>query len=256
MQVRLQKVIAASGLASRRQAETMIREGHVTVNGQVICTMGVCIDPSRDHVKVRGRHIKATEPDVFLMLNKPPGCVTSMSDPLGRSTIADLLKGIRVRVFPVGRLDYDSEGLLLLTNNGDVAQACLHPRFKIPKSYLVKVAGVLNNQEIARLEQGMILNDGPTAPAKVKKSGVAKVNSWVEMTIYEGRQHQVKRMLAAVGHQVLRLRRVRFGPLSLGDTFQSASVSLPHRQRSQCLTNPASMIPPASRQQKKCRHEQ
>ncbi len=215
--VRLQKVIAASGLSSRRAAEALIREGQVTVNGRVVRTLGTCINPEVDHVKVKGRHLETAEPEVFVLLNKPPGCVTTMKDPLGRSTIADLLERVKVRVFPVGRLDYDAEGLLLLTNNGQVAQACLHPRYHVPKTYLVKVSGVFEDEEIRMLEEGVPLDDGMTSPASVKKSGKSKANSWLEITIHEGKKHQIKRMVEACGHRVIRIKRIRFGPLQLRD---------------------------------------
>lgn len=217
MEVRLQKAIADSGLASRRKAEEMIREGRVTVNGAVVREMGLKIDPGRDHVKVDGRHIKPAPPEVYVMLNKPKGCVSSLSDPEGRPTVADLLARVKLRVFPVGRLDFDSEGLMLLTNNGAMAQALLHPRHHVPKTYLIKVKGVLSEAEIEQLERGVDLEDGRTAPATVKKVRKAEQNSWVEITIHEGRKHQVKRMLESVGHPVLKLMRVRFGPLALGD---------------------------------------
>ena len=214
--VRLQKVIAASGVASRRAAETMIRDGHVTVNGKVVRVLGTCIDPSKDHVKIDGRHVQPAEPEVFVLLHKPSGYVTTMNDPQGRPTIADLVPKVKVRVFPVGRLDYDTEGLLLLTNNGKVAQACVHPRYHVPKTYLVKVSGVCTDEEIRNLEDGVALDDGMTAPATIRKSGKAKTNSWLELTIHEGRKHQVKRMLEALGHRVVRIKRIRFGPLELG----------------------------------------
>ncbi len=217
MMVRLQKVIAASGIASRRAAETMIRDGHVTVNGKVVRVLGTCIDPSKDHVKIDGRHVQPSEPEVFVLLHKPPGYVTTMDDPYGRPTIADLVAKVKVRVFPVGRLDYDTEGLLLLTNNGNVAQACVHPRYHVPKTYLVKVSGVCTEGEIQNLEDGIALDDGMTAPAVIRKSGKAKANSWLEITIHEGRKHQIKRMLEALGHRVMRIIRIRFGPLDLGD---------------------------------------
>lgn len=223
MMVRLQKVIAASGVASRRAAETMIREGHVTVNGRVVRVLGTCIDPSKDHVKIDGRHVQPAEPEVFVFLHKPPGYVTTMDDPQGRPTVADLVPKVKVRVFPVGRLDYDTEGLLLLTNNGKVAQACVHPRYHVPKTYLVKVSGVCTDEEIRNLEEGVVLDDGMTAPTTVRKSGKAKVNSWLELTIYEGRKHQVKRMLEALGHRVVRIKRIRFGPIELGDLPVGAS---------------------------------
>ena len=223
MMVRLQKVIAASGVASRRAAETMIRDGRVTVNGKVVRALGTCIDPSKDHVKINGRHVQPTEPEVFVLLHKPSGYVTTMNDPQGRPTIADLVSKVKVRVFPVGRLDYDTEGLLLLTNNGKVAQACVHPRYHVPKTYLVKVSGVCTDEEIRNLEDGVTLDDGMTAPATVRKSGKAKVNSWLELTIHEGRKHQIKRMLEALGHRVVRIKRIRFGPIELGDLPVGAS---------------------------------
>lgn len=223
MMVRLQKVIAASGAASRRAAETMIREGRVTVNGKIVRVLGTSIDPSKDHVKIDGRHVQRTEPEVFVLLHKPPGFVTTMTDPQGRPTIADLVAKVKVRVFPVGRLDYDTEGLLLLTNNGKVAQACVHPRYHVPKTYLVKVSGVCTDDEIRNLQDGIALDDGTTAPAVVRKSGKAKANSWLELTIHEGRKHQVKRMLEALGHRVMRIKRIRFGPLALGDLPVGAS---------------------------------
>ncbi len=214
--VRLQKVIAASGIASRRAAETMIRNGEVTVNGRVVRVLGTCVDPLTDHVKVNGRHVRRAEPEVFVLLHKPLGYVTTMRDPHGRPTIADLLAGVAVRVFPVGRLDYDAEGLLLLTNNGRVAHTCLHPRHHVPKTYLVKVSGLCTDEEIQTLQDGVVLDDGVTAPAVVKKSGKARVNSWLEITIHEGRTHQVKRMIEALGHRAVRIKRTRFGPLTLG----------------------------------------
>ncbi len=217
MMVRLQKVIAASGVASRRAAETMIRDGRVAVNGTVVRVLGTCIDPLKDHVKIDGRHVQPTEPEVFVLLHKPPGFVTTMKDPHGRPTIADLVEKVKVRVFPVGRLDYDTEGLLLLTNNGAVAQACVHPRYHVPKTYLVKVSGVCTDEEIRTLQDGIALDDGMTAPAVVRKSGKARVNSWLELTIHEGRKHQIKRMLEALGHRVMRIKRIQFGPLALGD---------------------------------------
>jgi len=216
-QVRLQKVIARSGLASRRAAETLIQEGRVTVNGKTVTVLGTCIDPKRDHVKVNGRHLKPQPPDMFLMLHKPAGYVSTMIDPLNRPTIADLLDRGSIRTFPVGRLDCDSEGLLLLTNNGEIAQACLHPRNHVTKTYLVKIKGFLENEEMTKLRKGLILEDGPTATAHVRRIRRAEANSWIEMTISEGRNHQVKRMLECVGHPVLKLKRMKFGPLALGD---------------------------------------
>lgn len=214
--VRLQKLIAGAGLASRRKAEDLISAGRVTVNGQVVTELGTKVDPEHDHVKVDGKHLKSAQPFVFLLLNKPKNVMSTLDDPGGRPTINDLLRGVSVRVFPVGRLDFDSEGLMLLTNNGDLAQALLHPRYHVPKTYLIKVKGVLTDEEIVQLERGVKLADGMTSPAMMKKIRKAEQNSWLEITIHEGRKHQVKRMLEAVRHPVLKLMRVRMGPLALG----------------------------------------
>ncbi|MEP6887613.1 MAG: pseudouridine synthase [Nitrospirales bacterium] len=217
MEVRLQKVIAASGLASRRKAEEWIAQGRVTINGKIVRELGTRIDPERDHVKVDGRHLKAVEPYAYLLLNKPKGIVSTLNDPEGRPTIDHLLHGVTLRMFPVGRLDFDTEGLMLLTNHGELAQALLHPRYHVAKVYLAKVKGVLNDEEIDQLARGVKLEDGMTAPAIVKKVRKAEENSWLEVTIYEGRKHQIKRMFEVVGHPVLKLKRIKFGPLALGD---------------------------------------
>ncbi|GKS64919.1 pseudouridine synthase [Nitrospira sp.] len=217
MEVRLQKLIASTGLSSRRKAETLIAAGRVTVNGKVVTELGTKVDPGRDHVKVDGKHLTAAQPFVYLVLNKPKNVMSTLDDPGGRTTVKDFLRGVSVRVFPVGRLDFDSEGLMLLTNHGDLAQALLHPRYHVPKTYLIKVKGILTDEEIARLEGGIRLDDGMTGPAFVKKVKKAEQNSWLELTIREGRKHQVKRMLEAIGHVVIKLVRVRMGPLSLGN---------------------------------------
>ena len=217
MEVRLQKLIAGTGLASRRKSEELITSGRVTINGHVVKELGTKVDPDRDHVKVDGKHLRAAQPYVYLILNKPKNVMSTLDDPEGRPTVKDLLHGVTVRVFPVGRLDFDSEGLMLLTNHGDLAQALLHPRYHIPKTYLIKVKGVLDDAKIEALERGVKLEDGFTAPAKVMKVSKAESNSWLEVTIHEGRKHQVKRMIEAVGHSVIKLTRIRMGPLLLGD---------------------------------------
>lgn len=217
MEIRLQKLIASTGLSSRRKAEMLIASGRVSVNGRVVTELGTKVDPERDHVKVDGKHLTSAQPFVYLVLNKPKNVMSTLDDPGGRTTVKEFLHGVSVRVFPVGRLDFDSEGLMLLTNNGDLAQALLHPRYQVPKTYLIKVKKVLTDEEIKKLERGIRLEDGMTGPAYVKKVKKAEQNSWLEITIREGRKHQVKRMLEAVGHPVLKLLRVRMGPLSLGD---------------------------------------
>ncbi len=216
MDIRLQKLIASTGLSSRRKAEMLIASGRVSVNGKVVTELGTKVDPERDHVKVDGKHLTSAQPFVYLMLNKPKNVMSTLDDPGGRDTVKDFLHGVSVRVFPVGRLDFDSEGLMLLTNNGELAQALLHPRYHVPKTYLIKVKGVLTDAEISQLQRGVKLEDGMTSPAMVKKVKRAEANSWLEITIREGRKHQVKRMLESVGHLVIKLVRIRMGSLALG----------------------------------------
>ncbi len=215
MEQRLQKIIAEMGIASRRAAEEMIIEGRITVNGKV-AEIGMKADPLRDHIKVDGKLLVRPEKKVYFILNKPRGVLTSLEDPQGRPTVRDFLMGIRQRVFPVGRLDYDSEGMLLLTNDGELAHAVLHPSRKIPKTYLVKVKGVLEEEEMERLRKGIRLERTLTAPAKVKPMRKTDSNSWIEMTIYEGKKRQIRRMLDKVGHPVIRLMRIRINGIEMG----------------------------------------
>jgi 23S rRNA pseudouridine2605 synthase len=217
MEERLQKIISAAGVASRRSAEQLIIEGRVRVNGMVVTELGAKADANNDHIKVDGKLINPKQPRTYIMLNKPAGYVTTMSDPEGRPTVQDLLKGIKTRVYPVGRLDYNTEGLLLMTNDGDFAHLITHPKHEFPKTYLAKVKGVLDERAIEMLEKGMFLQDGKTAPAKVKKIRKEEMNSWVEITIHEGRKRQVRRMFDHVGRSVIKLKRIRTGGLSLGD---------------------------------------
>jgi len=215
MEKRLQKILSEMGITSRRKAEDLIFEGRVTVNGR-IATIGTKADPVKDHIKVDGKLLIRPEPKVYIMFNKPKNVVISLHDPEGRPTVKDFLKGVKYRVFPVGRLDYDSEGLLLLTNDGDFAHAVLHPSKKISKTYLVKVKGILDEEEIEKLKSGVRLRDGMTLPAKVKKIKRTENNSWLEMTIYEGKKRQIRRMLEKTGHDVLKLKRIRVDGLELG----------------------------------------
>jgi 23S rRNA pseudouridine2605 synthase len=215
MEQRLQKIIADMGITSRRKAEEMIGEGRVTVNGKT-AVIGMKADLLRDHIKVDGKLLVSPEKKVYYIFNKPRGVVTSLSDPEGRPTVNDFLRGIRQRVFPVGRLDYDSEGLLLLTNDGEFTHAVLHPSKKVPKTYLVKIKGVLEDEDIAKLRTGIRLDRSVTAPAKVKRLKKTENNSWIEMTIYEGKKRQIRRMLEKVGHPVIRLIRVRINGLEMG----------------------------------------
>ena len=216
MEQRLQKILSEMGIASRRKAEELILEGRVTVNGRV-ATIGMKADAAKDHIKLNGKLLIRPEPKVYLMLNKPAQVVTSLLDPEGRPTIKDFLKKVKYRIYPVGRLDYDSEGLLLLTNDGDFTQALLHPSKKIPKTYLVKVKGVPGEDQIHKLRTGIKLEDGMTAPAKIEKLRKTENNAWVEMTIHEGRNRQIRRMFDTVGHSVLKLKRIRINGIELKD---------------------------------------
>lgn len=216
MEKRLQKILAEMGIASRRKAEELIEEGRVTVNGRA-AVLGQKADPLRDHIKLDGKLLTGrAEPKVYYALNKPRNVVTSLEDPEGRPTVKDYLKGIRFRVYPVGRLDFDSEGLLIVTNDGELAHAVLHPSLKMPKTYEVKVKGVLGEKDMEKLRRGMRLDDGRTAPAKVGGLRLLKQNSWVRITIHEGKKRQIRRMLQQVGHPVIRLVRTRVGEIELG----------------------------------------
>ena len=215
MQERLQKILSKCGIASRRKAEELILEGQVKVNGAT-ATLGMKADIDKDHIKVKGKLIQGVRHKVYLMLNKPEKCITSMNDPEGRPTVKDFLKGVKTNVFPVGRLDYNSEGLLIMTNDGDLANSILHPKKKIDKTYLVKINGLLENKDILKLEKGISLEDGKTSPAKIRKVKKTDANSWIEITIHEGRKRQIRRMLEKVGHPVIKLRRIRINGLELG----------------------------------------
>ena len=214
MEVRLQKYLSAAGVASRRKSEQLIRQGRVTVNGQ-IAVLGVKVQPRRDIIAVDGKEVRR-EKKVYIMLNKPTGVITTCRDPRGRTTVKDLLIGVSTAVHPVGRLDYDSEGLLLLTNDGDLTYRLTHPSHKVKKTYHVLVGGVPTPGEILQLREGVLLADGWTAPAAVEVLGPRDGGTLFEVTIHEGRNRQVRRMWAKFGYRVMSLRRVKFGPLTLG----------------------------------------
>jgi pseudouridine synthase len=212
---RLQKIISRAGIASRRAAENMILAGRVTVNGKKIMLLGAKADPEKDHIKVDGKLINTRQPKTYILLNKPKGYITSLRDTEGRPTVMDLLRRVRTKVYPVGRLDYDTEGLLLLTNDGDLANAIMHPKREISKTYHVKLKGILEDRDLHKLRKGIKIEGGITAPAEVKRLKRTNENSWIEMTIHEGRKRQIRRMLDRIGHPVLKLKRVRIGFLDL-----------------------------------------
>lgn len=201
-------------MASRRQAEEWIRRGDVKVNGQ-IATLGDSADPDQDLVEIRGRKLRSAEEKIYLLLNKPSGYVTSLNDPEGRSVVTDLVSDLSARVYPVGRLDLTTEGLLLLTNDGELAHQLMHPKHEIDKTYLVRVRGQLTSEAIRRLEQGVMLEDGKTAPARVSQVRVVRGHSWFSLTIHEGRNRQVRRMCEAIGLPVSRLKRTGYAFLTL-----------------------------------------
>lgn len=210
---RLQKILARAGIASRRKAEELILGGRVRVNGRIVQELGTRADPETDKVEVDGRRIVAEKP-VYLLLHKPRGVVSTMSDPQGRPTIRDLVQNIPARVFPVGRLDYHTSGALFLTNDGDFADGLLHPRRDVPKTYVVKVAGRMKEEDLVRWAEGVELEDGKTRPAEVRLLRHEGDKTWFEITIYEGRNQQIRRMGEATGFRVMRLARIAFADIS------------------------------------------
>ncbi len=212
---RLQKILAQAGIASRRKAEQYIVEGRVSVNGETVTELGAKADPEKDQIRVDGSLLRLPRRHVYIAMNKPREVVTTLSDPQGRMTVKHLLKGLRERVFPVGRLDYHSEGLLLLTNDGELANRILSPSGHVEKVYQVKVNGRLSAEQLAQFRSGISLHGRRTAPAKIRLLKDAP-NPWYEVTLTEGRQQQIRLMFKNLGRLVEKLRRVRIGPLSLG----------------------------------------
>ncbi len=212
---RLQKILSQAGVASRRQAEKLMVEGRVSVNGTVITELGSKADLERDHIKVDGRLLRAPKRLIYIVLYKPNNTVTTVSDPEGRATVMDLLHGVKERVYPVGRLDYHSEGLLLLTNDGETANAIMSAATHLPKTYVVKVTGTLSPEEQQKFREGVPLSGRRTLPAGLKLIREGD-NPWYEVKLYEGRNNQIRMMFKHFGRLVEKLRRVRIGPLELG----------------------------------------
>ena len=216
---RLQKIIAAAGVASRRKAEELITAGRVLVNGQPVTELGAKADPERDHIRVDGKLLRAPERFSYYVLNKPKGYVTTVSDPENRPTVMDLVRGIKGRVYPVGRLDWASEGLLFLTNDGALANALMKASSHVPKTYVVKVAGLPDKAKLDKLRRGVSIAEKGgrrvrTAPAEIRLIREGE-NPWLEVTIIEGRNRQLRKMFEEIGHHVEKIRRVQYGPLSL-----------------------------------------
>jgi|SRR4051794_8401569 23S rRNA pseudouridine2605 synthase len=218
MQERLQKIIAHAGYASRREAEAMIREGRITVNGRIVTELGTRADPAHDHIKVDGKLITRAEDHRYILIYKPKEVMTTVEDPQGRRTVVELVRGVRERIYPVGRLDYHSEGLVLLTNDGELAYKVSHPKNGSVKTYNVKVRGVPEERLIDKLRRGITIEGKRTLPcdiAPIKTTGrnAEEGNSWWEVKLREGRTQQIRKMFQAVGHPVSKLKRVAIGPI-------------------------------------------
>lgn len=222
--MRLQKFLARAGVASRRGSESLMSAGRVAVNGVVVREFGAKVDPLTDTVTVDGRTVSIADENAYLALNKPRSVVTTMSDPEGRVTVAEYVPlDTCPGLFPVGRLDYDTTGLILFTTDGELAHRLLHPRWKVPKTYRALVDGLAGEATLERLRRGIELDDGPTAPADVESIETVGPRTVVRITITEGRKRQVRRMFSAVGHPVIELERVSFGPVS-GEGLSSGRV--------------------------------
>ena len=219
--IRLQKVLAAAGLASRRACEIMISEGRVEVNSKIVTEQGLRVDPEHDVIRVDGSRIPPPRRHLYLVLNKPRGVVSTMDDPEGRRNLNDLLEGKRPgkqnRLFHVGRLDTETDGLIILTNDGDFAHKLAHPSYEVPKTYLAEVTGRVHPATVKRLRDGIMLDDGPVKPSSVKLVSTAEDRSLVNLTLHEGRNHIVRRTMEAVGHPVRKLSRTGIGPVRLGN---------------------------------------
>ena len=228
---RLQRFLARAGLGSRRRCEALIVEGRVRVNGRLALKLGTKVAPGIDEVTCEGRRIAPSEDCLYLLLHKPAGVLTSISDPHGRPVVLDLLprRGLP-RLFPVGRLDYQTEGLLLLTNDGALAHALMHPSFEVEKEYLAKVRGCPTTADLARLEAGVISGQDRLRAAKavLRRPGIG--SAWITLVVREGRYHEIRRMCDVIGHPVLRLRRIRLGPIGLGKLPKGACRRLSPRE--------------------------
>lgn len=213
-EIRLQKYMAEAGVASRRKSEELILQGRVEVNGNVVTVPGTKIDGT-EIIKVDGKLIKPEENKVYILLNKPVGYISTAKDQFDRKTVIDLVSNVKERIYPVGRLDYDTSGIILLTNDGELANRMTHPKHELPKVYRAIIKGALSQNEISMLQSGIIIEDYKTAPATVKVINAADNSSTVYITIHEGRNRQVRKMFEAIGHIVLRLKRIAIGPISI-----------------------------------------
>ena len=228
--VRLQKILAAAGVGSRRHCEELIAAGRVEVDGEIVRRYGARVDPDHQIIKLDGRRIPSRQDMVYLALNKPPGVLTTMSDDRGRPTIADFLGDRAERLYHVGRLDYDTEGIMLLMNDGELAHRLTHPRYGVPKTYLAEVTGPVPRDLGRRLATGIELEDGVASADRVRVVEQAGSRALVEITLHEGRKHIVRRLLAAAGHPVSRLVRTQVGPVALGNLRPGTTRELTVRE--------------------------
>jgi pseudouridine synthase len=216
MEERLQTVLAHAGVASRRSCEELILAGKVKVDGKLITDLGIKVDPEKSVIEVAGKPIPGKEQLIYILLYKPAGFLSTVHDPQKRRTVMDLIHGVRQRVYPVGRLDYDTSGFILLTNDGELANDLIHPSREVEKTYRALVKGIPTGKCLGELAKGIMLEDGKTAPAQVKVKKIINGNALVDITIHEGRNRQVRRMFQRVGNPVIRLKRIAFGPLKIG----------------------------------------
>lgn len=237
MKERLQKIIAAAGVDSRRHAEKLISAGRVSVNNVVVKELGAKADGAIDVIRVDGNIISVEKANIYIILHKPAGYVTTMSDPQSRPTVVDLITDVPERVYPVGRLDYDSEGLLILTNDGDFTQKIQHPRFQLPKVYRVKIQGRLNKDEIKQLSKGIKLEDGIFKPENIQIEKYNDKSCWLQLTLREGKNRIIRRGFEAAGHRVARLVREAIGPVSLSNLKEGSWRYLTKKEIVQLLNN-------------------
>lgn len=215
--MRIAKFLAAAGVASRRKSEELILEGVVSVNGETVEELGMQVDPQKDIIKVRKKRIYAPEEKVYILFNKPVGCVCTCEDDRGRTTVLDYIKGVDKRIYPVGRLDFTTEGMLILTNDGELAFRLTHPKHEVNKRYLVIVDSEISQDDVKKLEKGVFIEGGKTAPAKVKLLKVSPERTELTMIIHEGRNRQVRRMFEAIDKNVIFLKRISIGDINLGE---------------------------------------
>lgn len=224
--MRINKFLARSGVASRRQAEQLVEQGRVKINGRIIAELGIQVDETKDVVELDGKPVSPEMGTIYLMLNKPPGYLVSSRDPHHDKLVTALLGEYKGKVFPVGRLDFESAGLLLFTNDGELAFRLSHPRFGVEKTYEAIVAGSINESELAEMDKGIILDDGPTAPCHSVLISIAKTTSVIRITLHEGRKRQVRRMFEKIGYPVIHLKRIEFGGLKLENLKEGKFIKL------------------------------